>query len=61
SHLLTEAARVVRPCGRIGFVHFTPPSQPPRCRLVAVKSFSTGLGFQVRALTIFQKDQDTLL
>jgi len=30
SHLLREAARVVRPCGRIGFVHYLVPNPPPQ-------------------------------
>lgn len=29
SHLLREAARVVKPCGRIGFVHYITPIPPP--------------------------------
>lgn len=28
SHLLREAARVVKPCGRIGFVHYITPTPP---------------------------------
>jgi hypothetical protein len=29
AHLLREAARVVKPCGRIGFVHYITPNPPP--------------------------------
>lgn len=29
AHLLKEAARVVKPCGRIGFVHYITPNPPP--------------------------------
>jgi len=32
-HLLQEAARVVRPGGRIGFLHFITPHPPPRLPL----------------------------
>lgn len=60
SHLLAEASRVVRPCGRIGFVHFLVPSPPPRARLVAVKGITTGCGYRIRALTIFEREQDRL-
>jgi len=30
AHLLREAARVVKPCGRIGFVHYITPNTPPQ-------------------------------
>lgn len=60
SHLLAEAARVVRPCGRIAFVHFIVPNPPPRCRIVKVLGLTTGCGFQMRAVTIFEREQDSL-
>lgn len=52
SHLLREAARVVRPCGRIAFVHYLVPMPPPRCSLVRVLGLSTGFGFPIRAVTV---------
>lgn len=61
SHLLKEAARVVRPCGRIAFVHYLVPMPPPRCSLVRVLGLSTGFGFPIRAVTIFEREQDSLL
>lgn len=60
SHLLAEAARVVRPCGRIGFVHYIVPYSPPCCRLIKVLGLSTGCGYAMRAVTIFEREQDGL-
>jgi hypothetical protein len=60
SHLLREAARVVRPCGRIAFVHYITPTPPPYCRVVKVFGLSTGFGFPMRAVTIYERDQDGL-
>lgn len=60
SHLLAEAARVVRPCGRIGFVHYLVPMPPSGCHHVKTFGLSTGFGFQMRALTIFERDQEGL-
>ncbi len=60
SHLLREAARVVRPCGRIAFVHYLVPMPPPGCSLVRVRGRSTGFGFPIRAVTIFEREQDSL-
>lgn len=60
SHLLAEAARVVRPCGRIAFVHYLVPMPPPRCRLVRVFALSTGFGFYMRGVTVFEREQDEL-
>jgi hypothetical protein len=57
SHLLREAARVVRPAGRIGFVHYLVPMPPPGCSLIKVLGLSTGFGFPMRAVTIFEKPQ----
>ncbi len=60
AHLLREAARVVKPCGRIGFVHYLVPMPAPGTRLVKVMGLSSGLGFSMRAVTIFQRDQAEL-
>ena len=61
AHLLAEAARVVRPGGRIGFVHFLVPYTPPGCVYVKTIGLSTGMGFHVRAITLFQRDAARLL
>jgi ubiquinone/menaquinone biosynthesis C-methylase UbiE len=60
SWLLKEAARVVQPGGRVGILHVAVPFAPPGCRLVKVYGVSTGVGFRIRALTIFMKDQNGL-
>jgi len=60
SHLLREAARVVRPCGRIAIVHYLVPMPPPACHLVRVLGLSTGFGFPIRAVTVFERVQDEL-
>lgn len=60
SHLLAEAARVVRPCGRIGFVHYLVPNPPEGCRIVDVRGVTQGCGYRIRALTIYERDQDEL-
>jgi hypothetical protein len=58
SHLLAEAVRVVRPCGRVAIVHYITPNPPDRARLVKVFGLSMGFGFPMRAVTIFEREQD---
>jgi hypothetical protein len=60
SWLLREAARVVKPSGRIGLLHVAIPFAPDDCALVRVYPVSTGVGFRIRALTIFEKGQASL-
>lgn len=60
SHLLAEAARVVRPCGRIAFVHYLVPMPPPGCHFVVGRALSMGFGFQARYVSIWERDQDSL-
>lgn len=61
SWLLKEAARVVQPGGRVGILHVAVPFAPPNCRLVTVYGVSTGVGFRIRAFTIYERAQATLL
>lgn len=61
SHLLREAARVVRPQGRIAFVHHIVPAPPQGCFVVQVLGLSTGFGYPMRAVTIYQREQRGLL
>ena len=61
SWLLAEAARVVVPGGRIGMMHVAIPFAPRGCFLVRVVPISTGVGFRIRALTIYERHQATLL
>lgn len=60
SWLLKEAARVVTPGGRVGILHVAVPFAPPDCRLVKVYGISTGVGFRIRAFTIYERHQDGL-
>lgn len=60
AHLLAEAARVVRPNGRIGFVHYIVPNAPPGCRFVKAFGLSMGFGYPMRAVTVFERDQASL-
>jgi SAM-dependent methyltransferase len=57
AHLLAEAARVVRDGGRIVFVHYFTPNPPPGCRWVKSFGLSTGFGFPMRAVTIYEREQ----
>lgn len=61
SWLLREAARVVVPGGRIGLLHVAVPFAPPGCRLLKVYGVSCGVGFRIRAFTVFERNQDSLL
>ncbi len=60
SHLLKEAARVVRPGGRIGFVHYLVPNPPPGCHHVKTFGLSMGFGYPMRAVTFYEREQDLL-
>lgn len=61
SHLLREAVRVARPCGRIGFVHYIVPNPPDGAVFVRAFGLSMGFGFPMRAVTIFEKEQASLV
>lgn len=58
--LLKEAARVLDGGGRIGFMHFLVPFSPPDCFLVNTYGISVGVGFKMKAFTVFQKKQTGL-
>lgn len=57
SHLLLEAARVLKPGGRIGFVHFIIPNPPVGTRILRITGLTQGCGYRIRAFTLFQKHQ----
>ena len=60
AHLLAEASRVVRPNGRIGFVHYIVPNAPPGCRFIKAFGLSMGFGYPMRAVTIYERSQASL-
>jgi len=60
SHLLSEAARVVKPCGKIGILHFLVPMPPKGCTVSGVTGVTQGCGYRIRAFTIYEKGQDEL-
>jgi hypothetical protein len=60
AHLLAEAARVVRPGGRIVLVHYHTPRPPPGTRLVKVIGLSTGFNYPMRAISVYERDQPRL-
>lgn len=57
SHLLREAARVVRPCGRIGFLHWIVPFPHPGCSIASTTGVTSGTGYRIRAFTVLVKEQ----
>ncbi len=59
--MLDEAIRVLVAGGRVGLLHFVVPQHPDGGRRVLVRGISTGPGFQIRALTVFEKSQDDLV
>lgn len=60
SHLLAEAARVVRPGGAIGILHFIVPRAPYGTRLESVLGVSQGVGYRIRAWTVYRRGQASL-
>lgn len=59
SHLLREAARVVRPGGRVCFVHYITPKVPKGASLRFVRAWglSTGFDMPMRAVTLYERPQ----
>lgn len=55
--LLREAARVVVGGGRIGVLHFLVPFPPKGTRILKVFGVSCGVGYQMRAFTVFEKER----
>lgn len=60
SHLLKEAARVVKPGGRIGLLHIAVPPAPADCNFVTSFGVVPGPGFRIRAFTIYERRQQQL-
>ncbi len=55
AHLLREAARVVRPGGRVVFVHYITPRPPPALRFVRALGLSTGFDMPIRAVSVYER------
>lgn len=55
--LMREASRLLRPGGRVGFLHFQVPMIRRPLRVVDVRGITTGLGYAIRAFTIAEKVQ----
>lgn len=55
--ILRESARLLRPGGRVGILHFQVPMIPPGTglRVVNVWGITTGSGYQIRAWSVFEK------
>ena len=57
SHLLAEASRVVRGGGRVSMLHFLVPASPDCLEFDRVFGVTTGVGYRIRALTVWRKRQ----
>jgi SAM-dependent methyltransferase len=56
SHLLSEAARVVRGGGRVGILHFLVPLVSRQAlRFEFTKGVTQGCGYRIRAFTVYRK------
>lgn len=53
--ILKEACRLLRPGGRLGFLHFQVPMSRKPLSLVAVYGITTGAGYNIRAFSVFEK------
>lgn len=60
SHLLREAARVVRVGGRIALVHYITAKPAPGTRFVKAFGLSTGFDMPMRAISVYEKDQPAI-
>lgn len=56
AHLLREAARVVRPGGRVGMLHFLVALPAKGCPIEKIWGITIGCGYRIRAFTLYRKD-----
>jgi len=59
--LLSEAARLLRPGGRVGLLHFIVPMVRRPLRIVRVYGVTTGCGYAIRAWTLLEKSGQGVL
>lgn len=57
--ILKEAARLLRPGGRVGLLHFIVPMVRRPLRLVEVRGITTGSGYAIRAWSVCEKVKGT--
>lgn len=58
--IVKEMARLLRPGGRCGLLHFMVPMNTAGMKMVGVWGVSTGAGYAIRAWTVFEKAQQGL-
>ena len=56
-----EAARLLKPGGRFGILHFLVPMVRRPLRLVKVYGITTGCGYAIRAWSVFEKEGGQLI
>lgn len=56
--ILREAARLLRPGGMFGLLHFQVPVMRKPMKIVNVYGVTTGSGYAIRAWTLMQKGED---
>lgn len=59
SQILREAARLLRPGGKVGLLHFQVPMHRKPLRLERVYGLTTGAGFAIRAWSLYEKQSVT--
>lgn len=57
SHLLAEASRVTRAGGAVCLLHYLVPVPPAGARLERVVGVTQGLGYRIRAWTIYRREE----
>lgn len=55
NQILREACRLLRPNGKVGFLHFQVPMSNKPLRLVRVYGLTTGAGYAIRAWSLFER------
>lgn len=54
--IINEAARVLRPGGRVGLLHFQVPMSRPPMKMQGTWGITTGAGYAIRVWTVFRKE-----